>query len=323
MIKYYFLFSFFFFPIFLTGQTCCSGGVPVSGNLGLPASQKGTLQFNLSYDFNNLNTLKSGTTVLDDKSRNRTTHSILLETGYSFSNRFSLDAFFSFVKQERLINDVDFTSTQGIGDMIILAKYQLIKSEKNNLLIGGGIKIPIGASDRKNKIGIPLNADLQPGSGAFDFIGWGQWTRPLEVRPSFQFSSILIYSYKGKNNSYLGNSLYQFGQEISWSLGIADQFLLAKKIMNPSIQVRYRNAQPDLFEKGILPSTGGNWIFLKPGISMLWTPQVSVETNVELPLLANIEGTQVTPTIRWTIGFFYKINVLKKKRNDFPEFNLN
>lgn len=323
MIKHYFLFAFFLFPIYLNSQTCCSGGVPVSGNLGLPPSQKGTLQFNLSYDFNNLNTLKSGKKTLDDNSRNRTTHSILLELGYSFSDRFSIDAFFSYVKQERLINQIDFTFTQGIGDMIMLFKYQLIKGENNNALIGGGMKLPIGSSNRKNKIGIPLNADLQPGSGSFDFIGWGQWTRPLKNRPSFQFSSTLIYSYKGKNNSYLGNNLYQFGQEVSWSIGIADQFILAKTTISPSLQFRLRSAQPDLFEKGELPSTGGKWLFVKPGFSMMWTPKFSIETNLELPIFADIIGTQVTPTIRWNIGFLYKINLQEKAEDSFPTFDLD
>jgi len=48
-----------FILIFLLGviqttfsQTCCSGGVPLSSNLGLPASDKGVLQLSLSYDLN-------------------------------------------------------------------------------------------------------------------------------------------------------------------------------------------------------------------------------------------------------------------------------
>lgn len=320
--KYYFIIVYFFLPFFLKSQTCCSGGVPVSGNLGLPVSQKGTLQFNLSYDYNNLNTLKSGRLTLDDNSRKRITHSVLLETGYAFSDRISLDVFFSYVRQERLINQVDFTYTQGIGDMIFLFKY-LLTENNHNFLIGGGLKLPLGASDRRNNNGLPLNADLQPGSGAFDFIAWSQWTKSFTIRPSFQLSSTIIYSYKGKNKSYLGNSLYQFGQELSWSFGGSDQLIIGDKIISPSIQLRFRNAQPDLFENGELPSTGGNWLFLKPGVALSWNPQFSTESNFELPLFADIEGTQVTPTIRWTIGFFYKINLLASKIDDSSIFQFN
>ena len=305
-------------------QTCCSGGVPVSGNLGMPLSDSKTLQFNLSYDYNNLNTLKSNRTVIDDNSRKRTTHSILFETGYSFNQRFSADVFFSYVRQERLINNnnnEDFTYTQGIGDVVVLLKYLLMKGDqdKANLVVGGGVKLPVGISDKLNsQNGLPLNADLQPGSGAFDFIGWGQWSKATRFRPSMSYFSTLIYSYKGINNSYLGQNNYQFGQEFSWSVGIGDQLFLASQIIEPSIQVRYRNAQADLFNNDELPSTGGDWLFITPGISFWVNPDFSIETNVELPLFARVEGTQVTPTLRWNIGFFYKFQLSKNKNNFTP-----
>ena len=31
-------------------QTCCSGGVPLSGNIGFKGAARGTLQMELSYD---------------------------------------------------------------------------------------------------------------------------------------------------------------------------------------------------------------------------------------------------------------------------------
>ena len=74
----------------VNGQTCCSGGIPLSNNLGLENQGKGFFQIGINYDFNNLNTLNSGTQKLNDNSRKRITHSILLNSGYSFSDRFSV-----------------------------------------------------------------------------------------------------------------------------------------------------------------------------------------------------------------------------------------
>lgn len=310
-------------------QTCCSGGVPVSGNLGMPLSNAKTLQFNLSYDYNNLNTLKSNRIVLDDNSRKRTTHSILFETGYSFNERFSADVFFSYVRQERLINNnnnEDFTYTQGVGDVVVLLKYLLVKGgkDKSNIVVGGGVKLPVGVSDKLNsQNGLPLNADLQPGSGAFDFIGWGAWSKPTQFRPSMSYFSTVIFSYKGINNSYLGENSYQFGRELSWSVGIGDQLFLASQIVEPSIQVRYRSAQADLFNSDELPSTGGDWLFVTPGISFWPNPNFAIEANIELPLVARVEGTQVTPTRRFNIGFYYKFQLSKDKTNITPTINLN
>ena len=319
-------FIFLFFNVNGFAQTCCSGGVPVSGNLGLPTSSARTLQFSLSYDFNNLNTLKTEREVIDDKSRKRTTHSLLFETGYSFSNRFSIDAFFSYVRQERLINNQteDFTYTQGIGDMVVLLKYVLKEggTDRPTFAIGGGTKIPIGDSDKNHPSnGLPLNADLQPGSGAFDLIGWTQWSKPLSFRPSMSISSTAIYSYKGVNDSYLGENDYQFGQELSWAFGVSEQIFFANQIVNPSLQLRYRNAQADLFNNDKLPSTGGDWLFVIPGVSWWLSKDFSLETNVELPLLARVEGTQVTPTYRWNVGLFYRIPFKDKNENILIDFS--
>ena len=313
---------FFLFFIFckniVFSQTCCSGGVPVSSNLGMPNADSKTLQLNLSYDLNNLNTLKTEREIIDDQTRKRTTQSILLEVGYSLTDRLSVDAFFSYVRQERIVNGNNFTSTNGIGDMVFLLKYQLLEEKKtgSNVFIGIGSKIPIGASDLRNNNGIALNADLQPGSGAFDWIGWGQWSKTLKFRPSIQVASTFIYSYKGVNNHYLGNSEYQFGREWSWSLGLSDQLIIGKQLVQPALQFRYRNANADLFNTDALPSTGGNWLFINPGGSIWFGKNFSLETNIELPLFAKVEGTQVTPTYRWNIGVFYKIPFSKNVIND-------
>jgi hypothetical protein len=59
-------------------QTCCSGGIPLSNSLGLAVLENGSVQIGLNYDYNNLNTLNDGSNKLNDNSRLRITHSILL-----------------------------------------------------------------------------------------------------------------------------------------------------------------------------------------------------------------------------------------------------
>ena len=57
-------------PHSLFSQACCSGGVPISSNLGLGASTAGTFQFQLTYDHNTLKDLLASSERLDDD-RNR------------------------------------------------------------------------------------------------------------------------------------------------------------------------------------------------------------------------------------------------------------
>ena len=130
-LKSLLLLSSIFFISSVNGQTCCSGGIPLSNNLGLENQGKGFFQIGINYDFNNLNTLNSGTQKLNDNSRKRTTHSVLLNTGYSFSSRFSIEALMTWVNQRRIIDqfgNIDLQETNGIGDAVFLAKYEFPKN---------------------------------------------------------------------------------------------------------------------------------------------------------------------------------------------------
>jgi hypothetical protein len=294
-------------------QTCCSGGVPISGNLGLPPGSSGTWQFSLGYDVNVLKTLLDEDEVIDDHSRERITRSILFQTGYSFSARFSADLFLSYVKQERTIRNfdkTDYTSTNGLGDAALLLKYSLTKSTANKFLftIAAGPKIPTGRSDITREDGIPLNADLQPGSGSWDGLLWGNGIYKFSFRPTFNISSTLIYSIKGKNNQYLGSQTYQFGNEFQALLSVNDNFLLGKKIIDTSILFRYRKALADRFNDLTMPNTGGEWIFFAPMVAYNFSQKFAVTASFEIPLYSNVEGTQLSPTYRINVGVFYKIN---------------
>jgi hypothetical protein len=295
------------------GQTCCSGGVPLSSNLGMPPGEKGTWQFNLSYDQNVLKTLKDGSDVLDDDSRERITRSVLIEAGYGITNRLALDIFFSFVNQQRRINqfnNTDFVSTSGIGDMVVLFKYRLTKPEdtRQNLLIGIGPKIPTGRSDFTRNDGIILNADLQPGSGAWDALVYGFYNRSFGFRPSMGYSVSVVYSYKGVNQDYFNGQSYQFGNEILGQASIVEKFNFGKQIIDLGITLRYRYQGVDVFNETVLPNTGGHFLFLTPGVTYYFSPELSLNLSGDIPLYNYVEGTQLAPTYRFNVGMFLAIN---------------
>ena len=293
-------------------QTCCSGGVPLSANIGLPASEKGSWQFSLSYDYNQLKTLKSGNIELVDKLRERLTKSILFETGYSFSKRFSLDLFLSYVRQERHIFSTfgtNSTITNGVGDGILLFKYNLFADNpKTTAMLGVGPKIPFGSTDKTSDNGIALPADLQPGSGAWDAVFWGIFSQSLGVRPSLSFTVTTTYRATGVNPDYLGSIEYEFGNEIQIITGIADRIVIGSSIWDPSISFRYRKAERDINNGVEIDATGGEWVFLVPGLKYSFNPDIAFNASMEIPLYSFVNNTQLTPTSRFTLGVYFKIN---------------
>ncbi len=292
-------------------QTCCSGGIPLSNNIGLEFSEDHSLILGVSYDFNNLNTLKNDTETLDDDSRLRTTHSVLINAGYSFSKRLSLETLFTWVNQRRIISQFEsenLDQTYGIGDAIALARYKIISNRNNwNVNLGFGVKIPVGSSTETNDQGITLNADLQPGSNAWDLIYLVGASKTFDFRPTMTFSSRIVYRQTGENNSYFGNSTYQFGNELQAYLSVSDQYIIKKTFINPGITFKYRNAVMDQTQGFDIPNTGGDWVFLIPNFSIQLFQNIVFNTAAELPLYSRPDGIQLTPTYRLTTGFLFNL----------------
>ncbi len=305
------------------GQSCCSGGVPLSNNLGMPGAEAGVLQFSLSYDYNNLNTLRAGWQRLDDKSRERNTHSALLNWSISLSNKIAVEGIFSYLQQERRIVQsvgTDITRASGIGDAVFLLNYNIYSSTElaRSWRAAIGLKTPLGAFDRRNKQDLILNAELQPGSGAWDLIFWTQWTQNFAFRPSLGYHLTLAYSRKGENDAYLGDQLYRFGHEVQISAGIADRLFLGSLIFDPGLSFRYRNAGADLFNNFDLPATGGKWLFMEPSIAYWINPDLSFNFGASFPIMAFVQDTQFSPTIRTTVGFFHRLSIWDGNPLDLP-----
>lgn len=302
-------------------QTCCSGGVPLSNNIGLPNDGKGAFFLGLTYDYNKLNTLNAGTEKLDDDSRLRITNSAILSLGYSVSDKFSVESLFTWVNQSRTITQFgneSLTETSGIGDAVILVKYALpnILGKNSITSFGAGVKIPFGDSDILTSQGIQLTADLQPGSGALDYIALLSISKNLSFRPSAVVSGSATFRFTGVNNDYLnGAATYEFGNGVQVNAGYTDQFFAFNTIFNPGLVFKYRRAQVDRIDNSDLPNTGGEWIFIRPELSVNITQNLSLVSRLEIPIYSYVDGTQLTPTLRFSGGVNLR---LKKKKNILP-----
>ena len=288
------------FSAYLQGQTCCSGGVPVSSNIGFSHTQKQVLQLSLNTNFNTLKTLYSGSQALDDDQRKRSTQSYLMRAHYTFTDRLAVEGFFPFVRQTREIfsrvNDAsDFESSFGVGDPILLASYKLID---NNIkwTIGGGLQFPLGSYTERNSRGLFLVEDLQPGSGALDVILISLLEVPLASRPSANVFGRTIFDLTGSNpNSRNGRQTYAFGNDYQFIVGIADQLFVAQQVIYPAVSLRYRNTQRDKVDSNENNGTGGNWLFAKASMGINFWGATKLTVDIELPLYTFVNETQLSP----------------------------
>ncbi|MFW5778200.1 MAG: hypothetical protein ACOCW7_03420 [Bacteroidota bacterium] len=303
-------------PHGLYAQSCCSGGVPMAGNVGgISNVERGNLSLSLKMDANILQTLKNGTQILDDQSRRRTTYSALLKGMYSISDYLAVEGMLSYVRQERTIRqDIseDFAFLQGFGDALLMIHFKYLEMDNIQLFLGAGPRIPLGASDLKNSRGITMNADMQPGSGAWDAFLHHRISWFLPFLPSSSAHFMITYRLTGENDQYLGSQVYEIGNELQLLLGYSGQIFASDQLFDYGLNVRYRNAGKDTNNGQTIPETGGDWFFLMPSITWYLNNQISIRLNAEIPLHSRTIGTQISPTYRINTGIFWNIPLIRK-----------
>ncbi len=307
--------AFFIGTVYHTqAQTCCSGGVPVSANLGFQSEETQVTQIGVSADFNFLRTLKTGTETLDDDQRLRTTQSYILRAAHTWHPRWTAEVFLPVIRQTRRISSasntgIDRESTFGIGDPVALLIYKITDREVT-WRVGLGPQIPLGSTTQTNQRGLFLVEDLQPGSGAWDVIAMSSLEMSLAQRPSALLYANAILSLTGSNNdARQGLQTYEFGNDIQATIGYSDQFLLGSAILQPGLSFRYRHAESDRVDSADLPGTGGDFVFARFSNAIpIGKKGSSLNLNVELPIWSRVNDTQLSPSVVLNIGWFYRID---------------
>ncbi len=298
-----------FFTVKAFSQACCSAGTPMLGSLETSTTRMNNLQFSFTYDYNTLQSVREGSKKIADNTRERITHSALLEITYGLTNKISLTSLFSFTNQRRIISSSigseNLLSSSGIGDILLLAKYEIISQnllEQRQLALGFGPKIPSGASDVSQN-GILLPADIQPGSGTWDFVLWSYYSEGF--MPNLPLNIFVTASYKlNAANKRFSNSDagYKFGNEFVSSFGAGYR---TDTIFDYSLSLRFRTTDSDQFDKQNVPNTGGYWLYVIPGLNLKVTDKFTTRLSGQIPLYRNLKGTQLTTTYTLSASFFY------------------
>ena len=277
------------------GQFCTYDNSRIEPRLDYRTLQSGSWLMGVTYNYQHLNRLVLGSTVLEDESRQRSTRTLLIRVGYGLTDRWLLMAILSMtyrsveirlptIGREKLI-------TRGIGDSYLLAGYNIIPwtlPEGKQLIVGGGIKLPTGANDVSSD-DIAVRYDMQPGTGAFDLLAWGDG----------------IYSFNPESPAHLrlksmfrlttaDNHGIKAGNEIYISAGI---LFLPEFVGRLTSYLAYRDIGRYKDNGSIMYNTGGRWLFLG------WNVLADIKSNLlgdftmEMPLTQRVEGRIAGETI--------------------------
>jgi len=305
-------------PLSAFAQTCSCAGAPLISAQSLGIPEKGNLIIGVTANYNKIDKLYSGTDELVNRTSERNTFTSLLEINYGLTERISVTGAFTFVRKERTTGlqtqgGSQTLQTSGIGDAIILLKYSLIRQtlwKPYQLVIGGGGKAPLGSNSLRSE-GLALNADMQPGTGSWDGIGWMLFSYTLRSQNIHLFT---MNSYKVNSSAerFGSNDNYEFGNELNSIIGIQGPAL---KNFSYGLKLKYRASGQDLRNNFEMPSTGGEWLNFELGLTYPISDRLSIQASGEVPLFREVEGTQPTTGYILSTSLFFSLNKLKSGFN--------
>lgn len=188
------------------------------------------------------------------------------------------------------------TQLQGIGDVMLLANYQLFNTAttcgidsiqtksafQHNLLIGGGIKLPTARwqyADNDNYQNIPTNFML--GSGSFDMLLNATYTIRYQ---KWGLSNDISYKINTKNNND-----YRFGNRLSGNSSLFYVQPIKKIVLMPHIGFYGEQSGSNLENGDRVRETGGYLLANTLGIDT-YIRRFAIGINYQTPLLQQLNS---------------------------------
>lgn len=187
-------------------------------------------------------------------------------------------------------------SSEGWGDLNLISSYQVWQNGGQSFSPVAGIKFPTGSIKEKNSIGDQFEAELQPGSGSYDYVLGGIYKFDTE-RLAFVANMSYLFRTEGRND-------FEFGDVFVTSF-YADYLLnpMMKSFpVRAGVDLVYQNEQKQK-EAGVkMADSGGQTILLGPVVKVNAGDHVSLYSTFMYPISQNLGGVHQELDYEWTLG---------------------
>ncbi len=195
-------------------------------------------------------------------------------------------------------------STEGLGDILLTGKYRFYKTvglrRQTQAAIQVGLKPPTGATDHSvdQRLSPISRRSLQPGTGSYDFVFDLSYVKQVK---RFSLGGNVAYRHNTEDDDI------KFGDQFTANLDL-EHILLPLKYPGSELvmilETTYVHTHENEFQGNKVPS-GGDELFLAPGLQYIATENLLLEASFQFPVLQNTTGTapQSDYNILW--GFRY------------------
>lgn len=286
---------------------CASCGCSLSSDWESQGLSSGPgLRFDLRYDYLNQNEVRSGTGKVGTwpvagHEQELFTENNYLTAGidYRWNANWGINVQLPYIDRAHGTNgdgiDAGTSQTQSLGDIKLVGSY-LGLTEAHNFGVQLGVKLPTGSYTETFSggalAGQPLDRGLQPGSGTTDAI-----------LGAFQFGSLSQnWDYFLQATAQLpiaSRADYKPGDSLNVNVGF--RYLGLDRVV-PQIQLNSRVSAKDSGANATPDDSGGQTIYLSPGITFPVTEKMKVYGFLQLPVYQNLNGYQLAPKYTVSLG---------------------
>ena len=197
----------------------------------------------------------------------------------------------------------------GIGDPFIIAKYEIVSPSTNNdvknkhrLLIGSGVKLPLGLYYKDMLNDQPADENLlqlQLGTGSFDYIA--------NINYQIKHNNAGLQTDISFKKNFANKLGFTKGNQINAQVNYFYQKRWSKTVLMPFVGALYENSLTDKINNNILVNTGGNNLYGSFGAEF-FMKKVSVYFNYQQLLSDALNGFQMKNNLRFTLGINCNLN---------------
>ncbi len=185
------------------------------------------------------------------------------------------------------IADISHAEPTGLTDLVLTAKYRLLKGQPGNLSVIAGVKVPTGRSDVHLDNGERLSPTDQPGTGAWDFPVGFAYSRFLTSRITLDAS--IMYTFRTQHSFFKVGDRLDFGAALAYRLTerikTFPQYSVFAEVIDVYLMKDTVHGEKDA-------NTGGNAVYVTPGGRIRFGPNLALTVAPSFPVYQEVNGDQ-------------------------------
>lgn len=230
---------------------------------------------------------------------------------FSLSPRFSIGGFVPIAKRHsEELNDAGAVVTGnefGLADVTVLLRYKALVAhsmETTSILsLAGGVKLPTGRTNGRDSEGNLLDAHIQLGTGSTDML--------LGVSGFMAFDRVALIANVLGAATTRGANGHEFGNILNYDASMRyriypSEYDDTQLFATFGVYGELRGEESQ--DGSHIPSTGGNVVFLSPGLQFFPLPSITIEASYHIPVIHALNGSQLGEDYRIMAGVQFLMN---------------